>query len=66
MHRIRPNAFEKARVEKKMSKRDLASASGVSEKTLYLWELNGTSKANVQTLAKVAEALGTTVESILC
>lgn len=54
------------RALKGMSKRQLSSASGVTEKTIYNYELSQKfiQNANYQTLNKLAIALGIQVDNI--
>lgn len=56
--------IKEAREKKKMTQEELAEKSGISRATISALE-NGTMRAtSTKTLLKLAEALGTTVESI--
>lgn len=62
----RGNALAKARISAGFTQEALAEKSGVSVKTIQLWEMSGTKSANVATLLRVAEALGADISGILC
>lgn len=56
--------IKEVREEKRMTQEELANKSGVSRATISALE-NGTARAtSTKTLLKLAEALGTTVDSI--
>lgn len=52
------------RSAKKISQEELASLSGVSRQTISAIENNGAESATTKTLAKIAQALGTTVSEL--
>lgn len=56
--------LREARKKKKMSQSELAIASGVSRATICALESNVERSTSTKTLKKLADALGTTVESI--
>lgn len=52
------------RSAKKISQEEIASLSGVSRQTISAIENNGAESATTKTLAKIAQALGTTVSEL--
>lgn len=52
------------RKARRMSQTELAERSGVSRQTISAIESNGTNAATTKTLAKIAEALDTTVAAL--
>ena len=60
MYEFNREQITKARVRKKLSQRELAELAGVSHVTIYRWE-NGDRIPNAVNIAKLANALNTTV-----
>ena len=60
------NVLARARKKSGYTQDALAKKSGVSVKTIQLWELKGTKNANVATLSRVANILGVDISTILC
>ena len=52
------------REQKRMTQEDLSAASGVSRVAIALIEAGTTKNASGQTLLKIANALGTTIDSL--
>lgn len=56
--------LKKCRIERDMTQEELARRSGVSRQTIASIEKDGAGSATTKTLAKIAEALGTTVAEL--
>lgn len=64
-HRPR-NTLAQVRNSVGLTQERLAKESGISVKTIQLWETAGTMNASVAKLSKVADALGVQISEILC
>ena len=56
--------IKEIREEKKMTQEDLAKATGLTRTTISLLETGATKSASSKTLLRIANALGTTIDSL--
>lgn len=56
--------IKEIREEKKMTQEDLAKAAGLTRTTISLLETGATKSASSKTLLSIANALGTTIDSL--